>query len=121
MAKRLAPPAGTFEPLRAPHAPLVRELIAAHLPALHRRLRAEHIERLAARVLVMERSPVPLVELLALLFVSGSSTTPLGCVTLAPLPSSSVDELLQAARASTEAMAAQVLVVIMNPPNNSRR
>ena len=54
---------GRFEPLRAPHAPLVRELLTGNLPALHRRLRAEHIDGLAARILMMERSPVPLVEL----------------------------------------------------------
>ena len=50
-------------PASAPHAPLVRELLSRHLPALDRRLRVAQIELLVARILVIEHSPVPLVEL----------------------------------------------------------
>lgn len=52
-----------FEPRRAPHRALAREILVAHLPHLQHRLRATALDNLLDEVLRIERSPEPLVEL----------------------------------------------------------
>lgn len=54
--------ADEFDPDAAPHASLVRERVLAYLPPLQRRLRTRFAEQLARRIVLIERSPVPLVE-----------------------------------------------------------
>ncbi|MBA3819343.1 MAG: hypothetical protein H0X17_10655, partial [Deltaproteobacteria bacterium] len=54
--------AETFDPDAAPHAALVRELVLSHLPTLQRRLRVRYADKLARRIVELERSPIPLVE-----------------------------------------------------------
>lgn len=49
-----------YDPRTAPHAALVRNLVADHVPALQSRLRGHALDSLALRVLDLERSPVPL-------------------------------------------------------------
>ena len=51
-----------FDPDAAPHATLVRELLWSHLPPLHRKLRSPLVDELARRVVMLERSPIPLVD-----------------------------------------------------------
>jgi poly-gamma-glutamate synthase PgsB/CapB len=60
IAQRIA--AEELDPDAAPHASLVRERVLAYLPPLQRRLRARFAEQLARRIVLLERSPVPLVE-----------------------------------------------------------
>jgi gamma-polyglutamate synthase len=50
------------DPYKAPHYALVRELLRAHVPPLEVRLRGELVDALAARLVTIEPSPVPLVE-----------------------------------------------------------
>src|SRR5262245_45964254 len=49
-------------PRKAPHYPLVVEILRDHIPPLDVRLRADGIEQLAERIVLLEPSPVPLVE-----------------------------------------------------------
>lgn len=51
-----------FDPARAPHTPLVRELIAAHVPPLHKRLRERLVESLVLRLVELEQRPDELEE-----------------------------------------------------------
>ena len=60
IARRIA--AEQFEPERAPHRPLVRELIVEHLPPLQGRLRGKTIDELVREVILLEQSPIPLIE-----------------------------------------------------------
>jgi len=50
------------DPYKAPHFPLVKELLRAHIPPLEVRLRGNLIDALAARIITIEPSPVPLIE-----------------------------------------------------------
>jgi len=52
----------SFSTRAAPHRPLVRELIVAHLPVLQRQARRRAIDQLVDRIIDLERSPVPLIE-----------------------------------------------------------
>lgn len=54
--------ADRFDPEQAPHTPVVRSLLRSHLPPLQQRLRGPLIDQLGARIVMIERSPVPLVE-----------------------------------------------------------
>ncbi|MGE0547423.1 MAG: hypothetical protein AB7O24_29935 [Kofleriaceae bacterium] len=54
--------AEAFDPEAAPHLPLVKKLLREYLPPLQSRLRGPLIDRLAVRIVLIERSPVPLVE-----------------------------------------------------------
>lgn len=54
--------ADRFDPEQASHTPVVRSLLRAYLPPLQQRLRAPLIDQLGARIVMLERSPVPLVE-----------------------------------------------------------
>lgn len=62
MSRRRRKRIAEFDPARAPHAPLVRELIVAHLPPLQLRLRDPMVDALVRRLLVLEQSPVSLEE-----------------------------------------------------------
>jgi len=51
-----------FTPDDAPHRPLLRDLLVAHLPPLQARLRTRAVDDLVRRILLVERHPIPLIE-----------------------------------------------------------